>query len=326
LSQTRTLREPSREALRHEADTASGRGGHIDLILGRAFAGAPDARVRAALIGRGISESKTPHMHMSEGARIGIPYAYRLIDFDRCALEDGDLPTVIWAAASHRVSGLNVTHPFKQAAVGCLDGLSPDADAIGAVNTIVIRGGTAIGHNTDCWGFAESFRREMGDAPLGTVVLLGAGGAGAAVARALFELGARRVAIFDLDREKARLLALSLTTQFGEGRAEVGASLEGSIASANGLVNATPMGMGKYPGMPVPAGVFRRDLWVADIIYFPAETALLRAAAAVGSRTISGQGMAIFQAVRAFELITGQEPDPAEMARHFEAAAEANEP
>ena len=68
--------------------------------------------------------------------------------------------------------------------------------------------------------------------------------------------------------------------------------------------------MAKYPGMPLPADALRPDLWVADIVYFPAETELLRAAAAAGCRTMPGRGMAIFQAVKAFELITGREPDP----------------
>jgi shikimate dehydrogenase len=82
-------------------------------------------------------------------------------------------------------------------------------------------------------------------------------------------------------------------------------------------VNATPVGMAKYPGTPVDAAWLRPDLWVADIIYFPAETELLSAAAAAGCDTLTGEGMAIFQAVRAFQLITGATPDSGEMARHF---------
>jgi shikimate dehydrogenase len=96
---------------------------------------------------------------------------------------------------------------------------------------------------------------------------------------------------------------------------------ESAIADADGIVNTTPVGMTKYPGMPFAAELLSPRQWVADIIYFPAETELLRAARAIGCPTLSGAGMAVYQAVRAFELFTGIPADPAAMAAHFEAAA-----
>jgi shikimate dehydrogenase len=283
-----------------------------------AFAGLPAAAVRAALIGRGIGQSRTPHMHMAEGARLGLDYSYALLDFDDLALSDADAGSMIALARRHGLAGLNVTHPFKQAILPHLDELSPEAAAIGAVNTVTLRDGKAVGFNTDAWGFAESFRRRLADAPLSAVLLLGAGGGGKAVARALLELGARRIEIFDLEPGRAAGLATLLAAQAGSPRRA--AAVEDPARAApgvDGLVNATPMGMAKYPGMPIPAGALRRDLWVADIVYFPEETALVRAATALGCRTLPGGGMAIFQAVRAFELITGRSPDPDAMARHF---------
>jgi shikimate dehydrogenase len=161
----------------------------------------------------------------------------------------------------------------------------------------------------------------MPGAALDRVLLIGAGGAGMAVGRALLGLGTSQIRIFDADAEKASALARSLSRQFGADRSEaVAAGLPAVMRSADGLVNATPVGMAKYPGMPVPESGLRRDLWVADVVYFPADTELLRAAAAAGSRTLPGRGMAIFQAVKSFELFTGLTPDPVEMARHFEAA------
>jgi shikimate dehydrogenase len=280
-----------------------GRGGDLDL--------------RAGLVGRGIQGSRTPHMHQAEGRRLGLRYGYDLLDFDRLGLEDAALGNVVRAAAEHGYAGLNVTHPFKQGVLACLDEISADAAAIGAVNTVVFRAGKAIGHNTDCWGFAESFRRGMGDVPLGRVLLLGAGGAGMAVGRALLELGAGHVATVDTSPGRAAALAGSLGAQFGMARATAIADLSREAGVADGLVNTTPVGMAKYPGMPVPRRALRRDLWVADIVYFPAETELLRAAGAIGSRTLPGRGMAIFQAVKAFELFTGRVPDAAHMSDHF---------
>ena len=90
------------------------------------------------------------------------------------------------------------------------------------------------------------------------------------------------------------------------------------MAAADGIVNTTPLGMAKYPGMALPAELLRPELWVADIVYFPLETELLRQARARGCRTMSGGGMAVFQAVGAFRLFTDREPDASRMLRHFE--------
>jgi shikimate dehydrogenase len=277
-------------------------------------------RVVAGLVGRGIQASRTPGMHQAEGARLGLGYVYRLFDFDSLGLEDTALPAIIAAAARRGFAGLNVTHPFKESVTVCLDELSPEAAVIGAVNTIVLRDGRSVGHNTDSWGFRESFRRGMAGASLRDVLLIGAGGAGAAVAWALVDRGVERLLIFDVDRAKAARLAGGLSAAAGRGRACAAEDLETAIVAVDGLVNATPVGMAKYPGMPLAAEWLRSDLWVADIVYFPRETELLRAAGAAGCRTLPGTGMAVFQAVKAFELITGVAPDAGQMARHFETA------
>jgi len=196
--------------------------------------------------------------------------------------------------------------------------LSPDAAALGAVNTVVLKDGRRVGHNTDWWGFAESFRRELADVRRERVVQFGAGGAGAAVAHALLTLGAGEVILIDTDQRRAETLAAALRERFGDRRASCGSSAEVAVATADGIVNTTPLGMAKYPGMALPAELLRPDLWVADIVYFPLETELLRQARSRGCRTMSGGGMAVSQAVGAFRLFTGRNPDAARMLRHFE--------
>lgn len=275
--------------------------------------------LRAGLVGRGIQDSRSPRMHKAEGARLGLSYDYQLFDFDHLDLADSDLPNLVAQVRADGYSGLNITHPFKERVIASLDSLSADAAAIGAVNTIVFGKEGAVGHNTDCWGFAESFRRGLSEPRLGGVVLIGAGGAGMAVAKALLNLGARRLTIFDADHAKSKRLVDSLRTRFGAERVESTADLGAALVGADGLVNATPVGMAKYPGMPLQSGWLRSDLWVADIVYFPADTELLRAARSAGCQTLPGAGMAIFQAVKAFELITGSAPDPEQMFRHFRA-------
>jgi shikimate dehydrogenase len=291
----------------------------------RALAGqrAPSLAGREAVLvglaGRGIQASRSPIMHEREGARLGIPFRYVLIDFDALGLKDSGIGAIVRAAAELGFAGLNITHPFKQTVIPVLDELSPEAQSIGAVNTVVIRDGRCIGHNTDSWGFAESLRQARPALPIGRVVQFGAGGAGAAVAQALDGLGVGELVIIDSAPERAEALAARLGRRssrvFKASRA-----VEEEIGRAEGIVNATPVGMANYPGTPFPLELLSARHWVADIVYFPEDTELLRAARAAGCRTVPGSGMAVYQAVRAFELFTGARPDASAMTEHFQAA------
>lgn len=283
-------------------------------------AGSDGSRSIVGLIGRGIRSSRTPRMHEQEASRLGLGYAYVLIDFDALGLPDDEVVNVVKAAMDAGYQGLNVTHPFKQSVMSALDRLSAEAQAIGAVNTIVFADGMAIGHNTDSWGFAQSFRNTMREASLERVTLIGAGGAGAAIAHALLQLGAGTLSIFDRDRGRASDLVTHMTAHFPARVWHVDDVRE-AVLTAQGIVNATPVGMAKYPGTPFPTDLLSPRQWLADIIYFPTETELLRQAALKGCRTLPGIGMAIHQAVRAFALFTGREADPEAMTVHFEAAA-----
>ncbi|MFH6785746.1 MULTISPECIES: shikimate dehydrogenase [Methylobacterium] len=279
--------------------------------------GAAPTSVLAGLIGNGIQASRTPAMHEHEGDAQGLRLLYQKIDLERLSLGADALPELLTAAERMGFSGLNITHPCKQAVLAHLDALSPDAAALGAVNTVVLRDGKRVGHNTDWWGFAEAFRRGLPDVTLDRVVQLGAGGAGAAVAHALLTLGVKDLVLNDIDPARAVSVASSLCERFGAGRARACTDLAAEVAAANGLVHCTPTGMDKYPGLPLPAEYLHPTLFVAEIVYFPLETALLREARRIGCRTLDGGGMAVFQAVEAFRLITGLTPDPERMLRHF---------
>jgi shikimate dehydrogenase len=181
----------------------------------------------------------------------------------------------------------------------------------------VLKDGRRVGHNTDWWGFAESFRRELSDVRIDRVVQFGAGGAGAAVAHALLTLGAGVITLVDTDEARAQNLAAALCERFGERRARADTAVAEAMASVDGMVNTTPLGMAKYPGMAIPSHLLRPDLWVADVVYFPLETELLLQARMRGCRTMSGGGMAVFQAVKAFRLFTDLEADAERMLRRF---------
>ncbi|SEJ16584.1 shikimate dehydrogenase [Pseudomonas linyingensis] len=273
--------------------------------------------ILAGLIGAGIQASRTPAMHEHEGDAQGIRYLYRLIDLDQLGVTSEALPELLDAAQRLGFTGLNITFPCKQAIIPLLDELSPEARGIGAVNTVVFQDGKRIGHNTDCLGFAEGLRRGLPNVARERVVQMGAGGAGAAVAHALLQDGVQQLTIFDVEPARAAELAANLNASFGAGRAQAGSDLPAAMAEAQGLVNTTPVGMAKLPGLPLPAELLRADLWVAEIIYFPLETELLRAARALGCQTLDGGKMAVFQAVKAFELFTGREADAERMMAHF---------
>jgi shikimate dehydrogenase len=260
-------------------------------------------------------------MHEREADELGIRYLYRRFDLDALRLPAEAVGDLVAATRLAGFDGLNVTHPCKQLVLEHLDELSPDAEALGAVNTVVFRDGRAIGHNTDWSGFARSFDRGLPDAALDEVVLLGAGGAGAAVAHALLTLGVGRLTVLDVDGERGRSLAAALAGRFGSDRATGGdlSDLQQAVSTADGLVHATPTGMADHPGLPVPVAVLRPPLWVADVVYRPLETELVRTARAAGCRVLDGGGMAVFQAVDAFRLFTDLEPDAERMLTHFTA-------
>jgi shikimate dehydrogenase len=276
------------------------------------------------LVGTGIGPSLTPPLHEEEADQLGIRYLYRRLDLDALGLPPSAVGELLRAARRTGYDGLNITHPCKQLVIEHLDELSPDAVALGAVNTVVFDGDRAVGHNTDWSGFARSFDRGLSDVAMDRVVLLGAGGAGSAVAHALLTLGTARLVILDVDADRARSRAQSLRARFGQTRVDSGGSSEvaARLAEADGLVHATPTGMAAHPGLPLDGNLLRPDLWVADIVYRPLETELVRTARALGCRVLDGGGMAVFQAVDAFRLFTGVEPDAERMLAHFTALVE----
>jgi shikimate dehydrogenase len=277
------------------------------------------AACRCGLIGAGIGTSLSPALHEAEGRSQGLDLSYQLFDVDRPGTPAG-LGPMLDGAERAGFAGLNITHPFKQQVIGLLDHLSPQARAIGAVNTVTFRDGQRHGHNTDAYGFSESFRVNLPDVSTGHVVQLGAGGAGAACAYAQLSSGVPELTVVDPDAGRRDRLVASLATHFPGARSTAAAppELPAAIASADGLVNASPVGMHADPRLPLPAELLHRGLWVFDIVYMPVETALLRAARAAGLRTLGGTAMCAYQAAAAFQLLTGRPPDLARMLRHLD--------
>lgn len=279
------------------------------------------SRMLVGLIGTNIGKSLAPALHDDAFAAAGVAGHYHLMDVS--TLPGRRLEDLLAAARMAGFAGVNITHPFKEAVIPLLDAVSGEATEIGAVNTVVFdENGVATGHNTDCSGFRQAFIEALGadavhDRP---VLLLGGGGAGRAVAVALMALGASKVRIFDQDASRAAGLCADLVKRFGAARCEQLDDPGSAAAEVAGIVNATPVGMTGYPGVPLPLRLIEKRHFVADVIYTPIDTEFVLAARAKGCRTMNGGGMCVHQAVDAFRHFTGLAPDVARMKQTFETA------
>jgi shikimate dehydrogenase len=275
-------------------------------------------RILVGLIGRNIQGSLSPALFADAFAAAGIDGFYHLIDADR--LPGRRLPELLAAIKAAGFAGANITYPFKQDILPLLDAIDPEAAQVGAINTVAIgQDGRSKGYNFDRHGWRNSFAETLGaDSAQGrAVVLIGAGGAGRAVAFALMDLGVAELVLHDLDCGRATALAADVVRHYGASRCRVTGNLERDIAAAAGIVNATQTGMTGFPGNPVPVSAIKPTHWAADVIYTPIETEFLRAAAAKGARTLNGSGMCVHQAIEAFRLLTGMQAEPARMHRAF---------
>jgi len=284
------------------------------------------ARVLVGLIGANIMGSLSPALHADAFAAAGIDGYYHLLDIDRLA--ERRPQRLLDALKVAGFAGTNVTFPFKQEIMPLLDRIDAEAAEIGAVNTVTIASdGSTTGYNTDRIGFRRSLEEGLGRASAegATVVLIGAGGAGCAVAFALMDLGVKTIVLHDREPGRAGALIDSMVARYGRIRCRLAGDLASEIAAADGVINATPQGMHGFPGNPVPIAALRATHWAADVIYTPIETEFIKAAVAKGARTLTGGGMCVHQAVAAFRLFTGVEPDMARMHQAFATALAARD-
>lgn len=277
-------------------------------------------RVLLGLIGTPISHSAAPAMHEAAARAAGFELHYHLIEV--AGAGRADLVAILDGVRRMGFAGINVTYPYKEAVVPLLDALSPEARAMGAVNTVVARDGVLTGHNTDATGFATAYRalrRADGEAP---VAIIGTGGVGKAIGFALAGCGVSHLRLYDSDRAKAQALADQIG---GRARVTICDSVEAAVSGAAGLVNGTPVGMLPNRDSPVPADLIRKSQWVADAVYHPLWTPLLKAAQKAGATVMTGRELSINQAVDAFALFTGVQPPDGAIADAFDRSLAAQE-
>jgi shikimate dehydrogenase len=254
-------------------------------------------------------------MHERAAAALGLRCHYQLIEI--VGASPHELKFLLEGVRRLGFAGINVTFPYKEAVIDLLDELSPSAKMIGAVNTVVVRDGRLIGHNTDTTGFSRAVSGLVTASAHGAVAVIGAGGVGKAIAFALASLGVSELRIFDRERAKAAYLAAQLQDQVST---SIPHSVEDAVLGVAGIVNGSPVGMLPNRGTPVPDALLHAGLWVADAVYSPLWTPLLLAAMAKGAAVMTGRELAIYQAADAFELFTGLTPSSTEMGIAFDDA------
>jgi shikimate dehydrogenase len=260
------------------------------------------------IIGFPIRHSLSPVMHNAAFESMGLDYCYIPLE-----VEPRRMRPAVTALRSLGFCGFNVTIPHKRHIIAVLNRLSPEARLIGAVNTVEIRPGRLIGHNTDGRGFIRAFVEETGESVAGKrVLILGAGGAARAIAFQWAMEGGGSVTIANRSSVRAAELVRDLREPPVRCSAAVlpwkEASLEAGVRQADIIINATSVGM-KPDDLPLlPPNVFKAGQIVCDLIYNPPATLLLKQAQSAGAKALNGLGMLVHQGALAFEIWTGQRP------------------
>lgn len=270
--------------------------------------------IKLGLIGQAIQQSRSPALHSMLGKIHGLELTYEM------HIPDDGSPEA-FRATLQRIRdegyrGTNVTYPYKQVAIESAQILHPEVAHVGASNTLLL-GEDIQAFNTDYTGFMKGYRARVGDQDAGSVLLVGAGGVGRAVAFALGELGATDVKVFDLNTAGAESLVNALQS-VGIVASQVGKEgLAEAALQADGLVNCTPVGHYKTPGNPLDRALFVDQKWAFDAVYTPIDTEFMVAAHESGLAVVSGFDLFIHQGIDAFEHFTGEKVDEQGIKREF---------
>jgi shikimate dehydrogenase len=255
------------------------------------------------IFGFPVEHTFSPGMHNAAFKKLGMDACYVPFTVPREGLQEAAR-----AIKALNFYGLNITVPHKENIVQFLDELSQEARLIGAVNTIEIKDGRLIGHNTDGRGFLRSLTEVARFEPRGKkFLLIGSGGAARAVGYSLALAGAASILFRDLDSKKADALASDIQRSTGVNVRSISEEETASAASnADCLINATPLGLKKNDPLPLPAAAINAGHLVCDLVYNPPETPFLKAAKTRRAKTLPGIGMLLYQGVIAFEIWTGK--------------------
>ncbi len=270
---------------------------------------------KLGLIGISIAKSSAPTLHTMLGEMYNLPVSYTLHDPEENTREA--FVKTLNQLREEGFRGCNVTFPFKQIAVGEVSSVNDAVKKVGATNTLRITDSAIKAANTDYTGFIRGYRGRVGDLPAGKVLLIGAGGVGRAIAFGLFDLGATEIMVYDMFEASAQSLVDTVKAAGYKASLVTQESFADAALSADGLVNGTPVGHYKSPGIPLAAELIGNQKWAFDAVYTPVDTEFLVTSHGKGLKIVSGFDLFFYQGVDAFEIFTDVEVDPLPALKRF---------
>lgn len=267
------------------------------------------------LIGWPVEHTLSPIMHNAGFKKLGLNFCYLPL-----AVKPQDLAKAVRSLKAREIAGVNITIPHKETVIKFLNEIRGAARTIGAVNTVINEAGRLIGYNTDGPGFIEFLKKDAGFSPKNKIItLIGAGGAGRALAFMLLNSGAGKIYLYDALFQKSQNLKKALAAKFARQKVTVIKKLAKKVwqeilSQTDLLINATPVGLApKINACPLPAEYFdflKKTSLVVDLIYNPGKTIFLKEAAQRKLRNFNGLGLLVWQGILAFELFTGSKIKP----------------
>ena len=260
-------------------------------------------KLKLGLLGNGIGRSRSPFLHELIGRAYGLEVTYLPIDLS--AQQQVNIEDELQRCQQQGFNGVNVTHPYKRAAFQYVTPMAGFPQGLTSVNTVLFDGNMMRANNTDFSGFCHAYRDQFGGGSNpGRVLMLGTGGVGLAIAFGLMQLNASELVVYDTEVERAQELISNLKGATIPVR-QAGDSLVDEMLQADGLINATPVGMYQYPGNPFPLEGFSLQRWAFDAVYTPENTEFLQQCKQHDIETLSGFKLFLYQGVDAFQYFSG---------------------
>lgn len=272
-------------------------------------------KIKLGLLGNGIGRSSSKLLHELIGEVYNLDASYELMDLGDKS--DVNIENELNRCKSEGFDGVNVTHPYKRDAFKCVNVLSTFPKGLTSVNTVLLKNEELKADNTDYIGFCDAYIKQFGNnSKPGHVLMLGTGGVGLAIGHGLYKLGVSELVVYDKDEKLAHEL-VAVLKESGLNVRVLKSSLEEEMKMADGLVNATPIGMFQYPGNPFPEEGFSNQKWAFDAVYTPVNTEFLLRCKKNNITTISGFKLFLYQGLAAFSKFSGLDIDSEKIEKEY---------
>ncbi len=263
--------------------------------------------LRLALLGANIQKTRLPKLLGVLCRKEGLALEFQLMD---SALDpDFDFHQSAQGCATAGYDGIVITHPFKTLTMELAQSISGVPVALGAGNCLRFDASGWVASNTDFTGLTKAWRAQFGNAEPGRVAMAGAGGVARSIAFALKDLGAQQIDIYDIDAQRSRDVAAASDPTGTTVQAVDAEAFRAAVRSADGLVNATPLGMAQYPGIAFEPADIGSQQWVFEAVYTPIATPFMQAAAAAGLQRLTGFELFLHMGMDTFAFFTGRDVD-----------------